>query len=59
MVGATATVISRMEEMMAGDRGMGEAEVQGGGAAEVQGGREEPTGLGEEVRTNSNYYSQN
>ena len=39
---ATVTVILRMEEMMDGDQGMGEGEVQGEG--------EEPAGLGEEVR---------
>lgn len=43
VVAATVTVISR-REMMDGDQGVGEAE-------EVEGGGEEPTGLGEEVRT--------
>ena len=42
VVAATVTVISR-KGMMDGDQGVGEAEVEGGG--------EEPTGLGEEVRT--------
>ena len=43
VVAATVTVNLRMVEMMDGDQGMGEAEVQGEG--------EEPAGLGEEVRT--------
>ena len=42
VVAATVTVISRME-MMDGDQEMEEVKVQGEG--------EEPTGLGEEVRT--------
>ena len=42
VVAPTVTVISRMEEMMDGDQGMGEAEVQREG--------EEPAGLAEEVR---------
>ena len=42
VVAATVTVILRMVEMMDGDQGMGEAEMQGGG--------EEPAGLAEEVR---------
>ena len=42
VVAETVTVTSRMEEMMDGDQGLGEAEVQGEG--------EKPTGLAEEVR---------
>ena len=38
-------VTAILREMMDGDRGMGEAEVQGGG--------EEPIGLEEEVSTNN------
>ena len=45
---ATATMTLRMAEMMDGGREIGEAEAWGG--------REEPIGLGEEVRTNSILY---